>query len=104
MEGLWYTHFTTGQTKGDGLAVLRDGEVLGGDALHVYKGSYQADGSHLYVNLRVSPHESAEAPSDMQHPVNVFLKGSITGDSAMVTGHPDRHDEVKIAVELHKAL
>lgn len=104
MDGLWYTHFTAGQLKGDGLAVLRDGEILGGDALHTYKGSYQADGAHLYANVRVSPHENTDAPADMEHPVNVFFKGSLSGDSALVMGHPDRHDDLKIAVELRKAL
>lgn len=104
MEGLWYAHFTAGQLKGDGLAVLRDGELLGGDALHIYKGSYQSDGSSLYANVRISPHDSPGQPPDMEHPVNVFLKGSITGDSAVVSGHPERHDDLRIAVELHKAL
>ena len=104
MEGLWYAHFTAGQVKGDGLAVLRDGEILGGDALHTYNGSYQTDGPDLYANVRVSPHESAGVPADLEHPVNVFLRGSLNGNSAMVTGHPDMHDEVRIAVELRKAL
>ena len=31
MEGLWYAHFSAGQVQGDGMAVLRDGEILGGD-------------------------------------------------------------------------
>lgn len=104
MEGLWYAHFTAGQLKGDGLAVLQNGEVLGGDSLHIYKGSYQADGTHLYANVRVSPHQAPDLLPDMEHPVNVFLKGSITGDTATISGHPDRHDDIRIAVELRKAV
>ena len=29
IDGLWYTHFIAGQAQGDGMAVLRDGEILG---------------------------------------------------------------------------
>jgi hypothetical protein len=103
MEGLWYTHFTAGPVHGDGLAVLRNGEILGGDPAHTYSGSYNSDGPNLYAQVRVSPHVTADTPSDLDRPVNVFFKGSIAGDSAIVIGHPDRHRELNIAVELHRA-
>jgi hypothetical protein len=102
MEGLWYTHFSAGPVHGDGMAVLRDGEILGGDPAHTYTGSYQSDGSNLYANVRVSPYMGATIPADMDRPVTFFLRGSIAGDSATMSGHPDNKPDLTVAVELHR--
>ena len=104
MEGLWYAHFTAGEVKGDGIAVLRDGEILGGDPIHTYDGSYTTDGRLLYANVRVCPHSSGDLPSDLPGPVCLFLKGSMDGDSANVTGYPGQKRDRMVAVELHRAL
>lgn len=102
MEGIWYAHFSTGTTQGDGMAVLRDGEILGGDPGHTYSGSYQEEGSNLYVNVRVSPFAGARTPADLAHPVTFFLQGSIAGNRAKVKGHPDNRPEVVLSVELER--
>jgi hypothetical protein len=103
MEGLWYAHFTAGQAHGDGIAVLRDGAILGGDPAHTYTGSYQSDGPNFYANVRVSPYAAAKVPSNLAQPLKVFLKGSMTGDSATISGHPEQKADLKIAVEMHRA-
>ena len=103
MEGLWYAHFTSGPMNGDGMAVLRHGEILGGDPSNTYTGSYQADGRMLYVNVRVSPYAASHVPSTLKHPLNFFLQGTIAGDVANVTGHADNKPGVMVAVELHRA-
>jgi hypothetical protein len=36
--------------------------------------------------------------------MELFLKGSVTGDKATVSGHPEQKTDLKVAVELHKAL
>lgn len=102
MEGLWYTHFSAGPVQGDGMAVLRDGEILGGDPVHTYTGSYQSEGSSLYAHVLVSPYAGATAPADIDHPVNFFLRGSIEGDTAIVSGHLDNKPEIQVAVEMHR--
>lgn len=102
MEGIWYAHFTSGPAEGDGLAVLRNGIILGGDPEHTYQGSYQEDGADIYANVRVAPCAVAGHISDIDHPFSVFLQGSIAGDRATVSGHPDNHPEVKMVVELYK--
>ena len=102
MEGVWYTHFSAGPVQGDGLAVLRDGEILGGGPVHTYKGSYQSDGSNLYANVCVSPYLGANVPSDLDRPVTFFLRGSVAGNSAVVSGHPDHKPDLTVAVELHR--
>jgi hypothetical protein len=103
MEGLWYAHFKAGSSQGDGMAVLQDGKILGGDPAHTYTGSYQSDGPNLFANVCISPSHAASGPVDIDHPFTVFLKGSVVGDSATVTGHAGHKTEVKFDVELHRA-
>ncbi len=102
MEGIWYAHFKSGDVYGDGVAVLHDGQIQGGDPSHTYSGSYQEDGSHVYANIRVSPFAGSSLPADITHPVTFFLQGSVTGDSAKVAGHPDNRPETYVSVELRK--
>ncbi|HUH62205.1 MAG TPA: GrlR family regulatory protein [Terracidiphilus sp.] len=103
MEGLWYAHFKAGPVQGDGMAVLRQGEILGGDPLHTYSGSYQSDGSLLYANVRVSPYTAGPAPTDIERPIDFFLQGSIEGKTANIAGHADNKPELAVTVELHRA-
>jgi type III secretion system (T3SS) negative regulator GrlR len=102
MEGLWYAHFVAGPVQGDGIAVLRQGEILGGDPIHTYTGSYSSDGPNLYANLHVSPY-AGRVPSDLKHPLNFFLQGSLAGTSANMSGHADNKPDLRIVVELHRA-
>jgi hypothetical protein len=102
MEGLWYAHFTVGPVQGDGLAVLHDGEILGGDFAHTYTGSYREDGTLLYANVQVSPYERSAIPADLAHPVTFFLRGSIAGNSASISGHPSNKPDLTVSVELHR--
>jgi hypothetical protein len=102
MEGIWYAHFRHGDVRGDGIAVLHNGQIEGGDPAHTYSGSYQEEDSNLYANIRVSPYAGSPLPADLTHPITYFLKGSVIGNSAKVTGHPHNKPEALISVELHK--
>lgn len=101
MEGLWYTHFSAGPMQGDGMAVLRDGEILGGDPARTYTGSYTSDGPELYLNVRVSPY-AGHVPADMERPLDFVLWGSVNGDSGNVHGCANNHKDLKVVVDLHR--
>ena len=102
MEGIWYAHFKLGEASGEGVAVLHNGQIEGADPLHTYTGSYQEDGPEVYANVRVSPHADSSRPADLTHPVTFFLRGSVNGDSAQVSGHPHNRPDALVSVELHK--
>ncbi|HVT99111.1 MAG TPA: GrlR family regulatory protein [Acidobacteriaceae bacterium] len=103
MEGLWHTRFNAGAAHGDGIVVLRNGEVLGGDASHIYVGSYQTDGSRVYFNVRVSRWLEEDGTISPESPQAFLFSGSMEGNAAIVSGHPDDHREVTVAVELRRA-
>jgi len=102
MEGLWYAHFTSGPLQGDGLAVLHNGEILGGDLTRTYTGSYREDGSLLYADVCVSPYARSNVPSELRHSIKVFLQGTVSGDIARVSGHANNAPNLMISVELHR--
>lgn len=56
IDGLWTAEFgsTTG-IFGGGVAVFRDGEVLGGDSTYYYIGKYTLNGNALEAVLKISP-------------------------------------------------
>ena len=76
---------------------------LGGDPNHTYTGTYQWDGGHVYASVRVIPYAGVPTPNPHEQPFTLFLRGSVTGDTATVAGHPDDRNDVQIAVELHRA-
>ena len=102
MEGIWFARFTSGELHGEGVAVLHDGRIEGGDPAHSYSGSYQEDGPLVYANVRVSPNAGSSIPVDINHPVTYFLQGSVSGDSAKVAGHANNRPDSRLSVELHK--
>ena len=102
MEGIWYAHFTSGDVSGVGVAVLHGGQIEGGDLAHTYSGSYQEEGSTLYANVRVSPYAGTSLPADLTHPITLFLRGSVNGELAKVSGHPDNRPEATVSIELRK--
>jgi hypothetical protein len=104
MEGLWHTHFKSGTAQGDGLVVLRDGEILGGDPAHTYFGTYQFDGPRLYARVNVHPYGTGTVPEHQDRPFTLGLAGTFAGNTAAVSGHPDERKDVSIEIELHKAI
>jgi hypothetical protein len=103
MEGLWHTHFTSGPAHGDGMVVLHDGQILGGDPSHTYTGNYQVDGARLYATVRVTPFAAALAQENPEEPMTLFLTGSIAKDMATISGHPEEHTSMDVTVDLRRA-
>ncbi len=83
--------------------MLRNGEILGGDPAYTYAGSYREDGKILYANVRVCPYARSKVPSELKHPITLFLQGTVEDKRASVTGHADNAPGLTVAVELHRA-
>lgn len=104
MNGLWIAHFNAGPAHGNGLAVFRAGEILGGDLAHTWVGTYEEEGHNLYARVRVAPYVSSPngGPMVPERPVMMTLQGDCTDQDAKLTGHADE-SEVMVSIEMHKA-
>jgi len=106
MDGLWTVEFgsSTGMF-GSGVAVFRDGRILGGDNVYYYVGEYILQGSKLKATLRISPFiEGSESVfKTIGQDLTLDLVGAVTSnDSAIAQGHPRGKPELKFGAKLTK--
>jgi hypothetical protein len=102
MNGVWITHFRAGAAHGSGIAVLRSGEILGGDLSHTWVGTYEEEGSQLYARVHIAPHTAAEN-EEREKPFDVTLSGFRTNRNARLVGQADG-SEVAVSIELQQAI
>ncbi len=105
MDGLWIAHFTAGAAHGNGLVILRAGEVLGGDLSHTWQGELHEDGPNVNARVRIGPWTAREATVQPggEQPFMMTLSGSCTDRSASLHGHPDEKPDLPIQIELKRA-
>lgn len=106
MDGLWIAHFTAGAAHGNGLVILRRGELLGGDLLHTYEGEWREDGPSVYARVRVEPWVAKkDVPAEItrEEQFIMTLHGSCTDKSATLHGHPDERPDLLIDVDMERA-
>lgn len=106
MEGLWTAEFgsSTG-TFGGGVAVFRDGKILGGDATYYYVGEYTLQGNSLRATLRISPYiAGAESVfKTVGRNLTLNLEGSLIDERrATAQGYPSEMPNLKFGVKLTK--
>ena len=106
IEGLWTAEFgsSTG-TFGSGVAVFRDGKILGGDATYYYIGEYQVDGNTLRATIKTFPFiEGAESVfKTVGKTLTIEILGSLTADDrAIAQGHPIGMPDLNFGVKLTK--
>lgn len=105
MDGLWIANFTAGAAHGNGIVVLRSGELMGGDTAHTYKGTWQEDGPSLNARVSVeswAAQEGQQAAAEEQ-PMMLTLTGTSTEKSATLHGYPDDKPELFVSVEMKRA-
>src|ERR1700761_8012634 len=103
MDGLWTVEFgsSTGMFGG-GIAVLRDGKILGGDNLYYYIGNYTLSGKTFTALITISPFiEGAESVfKTVGQDLRLRLEGSLTSDtSAIAQGHPEGGPELRFGAK-----
>lgn len=59
MNGLWTVHFDSTLNRfGQGVLVLNDGKLLGGDEGYYYSGTYKVTDSKIYGDINVTRYDS----------------------------------------------
>ncbi len=104
MEGYWLTHYRAGPSHGEGIMMMHNGELLGGDLEHVWRGTYEQEGSRLYVRIRIVPFVTRDEEELMarDRPLLLSLEGTCTEDDARLEGHPDEREDLPFHVELRR--
>lgn len=104
MEGYWLTHYESGTAHGDGIVMLHEGELVGGDLEHTWAGTYEEDPPKVYARIRISPFVSRPEEGSMarDQPVIMSLSGFCTDELATLDGHPDGREEMRYHVEMRK--
>ena len=88
MEGYWLAHYDSGERHGQGMVMLRGGDLLGGDLEHVWSGTYEEESATLSARIRIVPFVSCAEERSMARelPVIVDLSGVCTDDFALLEG------------------
>ena len=88
LNGLYKVHFRTPLGAGDGVAVLENGLLRGGDSMMYYVGTYAQNDGAFSANLRVDVHSpDVEMRSVLgAGQADLALSGSSAGTSATVSG------------------
>ena len=87
-DGLYKVSFRTPKGTGDGVVVLADGKLRGGDSILYYTGDYSQDGNKFTAKVATNRHSHTPGMSPVfgQDRVNIAVQGTIQGDSAQLTG------------------
>jgi hypothetical protein len=106
MNGLWTAEFgTSAGTFGGGVAVFRDGEILGGDGTYFYIGQYTLAGGVFQAKLTVSPFiQGAESVfKTVGRNLTLILEGSLIDQgNATAQGYSPEKPTLKFGVKLTK--
>lgn len=106
MDGLWTAEFggSTG-IFGGGVAVFKDGKIMGGDATYYYLGEYTVSGSTLRATLTICPFiEGAESVfKTVGQNLTLDLVGSVVDERRVTAqGHPRGMPNLKFGAKLIK--
>ncbi|HTW62715.1 MAG TPA: hypothetical protein VMD55_12985 [Terracidiphilus sp.] len=104
MEGYWLAHYDSGARHGEGMVMLRGGELLGGDLEHVWSGTYEEESPKLYARIRIVPFVSCAEERTMARelPVIVNLSGFCTSEFATLEGGPEGREGESFHVEMRR--
>ena len=104
MEGYWLTHFETIKSRGDGISMLRDGELLGGDLDHIWSGTFEEDGTKISARIRIDPVVSspAEELAAREPPTILVVGGYCTADFARLEGCAEHNKDLHFDITLRK--
>jgi len=103
-SGIYYVIFKSHTGSfGDGLVVVDDGKVHGGDQRYLYRGFYKADGQAIEADIQVSYYRG-EPKSVFGHlpKFSLNLSGSATNDAFTVSGRVFGQSHLVITIEGQK--
>jgi hypothetical protein len=103
MDGFWTAVFQSAGGAGGGVAVFRNGQVLGGDSAYQYQGTYQVEGGQLQGTVQVSRFlQGVQSVFGNLPNFTLQLQGRVTNGSADVRGQVVGNPQLQIGIRLTK--
>jgi len=101
-DGLYLVRFNTPLGEGSGVAHLTDGKLYGGDSMMAYVGKYSDDGGSADAEVRVFRHSNVPGMEPVlgTNSATLKLSGSVSGNSANLTGSAPQAPGVQLSVSL----
>ena len=103
-SGIYYVIFKSHTGRfGDGLAVVDNGRIHGGDQRYLYRGFYKTDGQAIEADIQVSYYRG-EAKSVFGHlsKFKLSLSGKYSNEAFTVSGHVFGQSQLAITIEGQK--
>ncbi len=103
-SGIYYVIFKSHTGSfGDGLAVVDNGKIHGGDQRYLYRGLYKTEGQTVEADIQVSYYRG-ELKSIFGHlpKFALNLSGNATSDAFKVTGRVFGQSQLEITIEGQK--
>ena len=87
-NGLYKVSFQTPSGGGDGVVVLTDGELRGGDAILYYAGTYTQNGDQFSAQVAIDRHSNTPGMESVFgiDLVTISIVGTSQGDTVQLTG------------------
>ena len=101
-NGLYAAEFRTPLGQGNGVVLLLNGTLQGGDSMMYYRGSYTTEGNNFKADVKTGAHAH---PPGMQsvfgrEHVTIGLSGTFDNDSLTANGKAAEAPNVNFAVKL----
>ncbi len=100
-EGLYEIKFKTPMGEGRGLVTLQNGQVLGGDAIIIYSGTFTVEGDRFLAYVSTSRYATEPGFSSVlgRDNARIDIAGAVQGE--LITGQGQSPDAPGLAVHVH---
>ena len=101
-NGLYKVSIKTPLGHGNGVVVIKDGSIRGGDSMMYYTGTFQLAGNQFTANIHASKHSDVAGMFSVLglNDVNVKLQGTATDTSATLQGSAVGDPQVTLQAQL----
>jgi T3SS negative regulator,GrlR len=108
MNGLWTAEFgSSSGIFGGGVAVLRDGTILGGDGGYYYSGAYELNEKTFKATLQVIPfiQNYPSVFTTVDETLTLELVGTLVDQEHLIAqGHPKGKPDLRFGAKLTKRI
>lgn len=103
IEAMWSVRFVTNQSSaGNGVIVLENGKIFGGDSSFTYIGNFEVKDGIISAEIRVKKYANVAGIHSISGSDDYILplSGKINSDEMILSGSPSNNPNIDVAVEI----